>query len=226
METRSYEEHNAQYTQTTLEDARAMNEKKTLDKDEFLPDQPLGKMLQDYAGKLKYAVDIGSGAGWISQLLSQNISKVYAIEPSQPAQDIAKRLYPDRTNIEYMCGFAEEQMAKLVLTEPTIFVSSCVLSHLSDETVMSICKKIDELAVEGSVISFSENWSERNGIQEEMWYSRTKDWWKSQFPQWDLVFKTDYPSNRPGMYKGFYGHKHVSFVNVTDEEYWGDVWNG
>ena len=241
-DTKSYKEHNSQYESISIDSFRESNKQKfidneqfnkdqplgqlLIDNEQFNKDQPLGQLLIDFEGKIKYGIDIGSGAGWVSNLLSAKMHKVYALEPSLAAQNIAKTIYSDLTNVEYICGFAEETLEQLEqynINEPMLFTTSTVLSHLSDDTVSAICKKIHKLSVEGSVFSFSENWSEYGSVQEELWYSRNKDWWRLQFPNWDITFNTTYPSNRPGMYKGFWGVKHKSFDAMKDEDFWNET---
>jgi len=136
------------------------------------------------------AVDIGSGTGWVSASVHPLVEKVIAIEPSAAAIDISKRAYPAETypNITWHEGLAEELLPALALTNPTIFITGCVLSHLRDKEVEKICKTITEVAPIGSVFAFSECWSEETPWHQNMWHIRTKTWWQAQFPGWTLTF--------------------------------------
>ena len=79
----------------------------------YQEDIPHGDALDNH--KLYYAVDIGSGTGWFANYLIEQRSykKVYAIEPSKSAIDIAKKIYPDNKKVKYINGFTEEEISKL-----------------------------------------------------------------------------------------------------------------
>jgi len=79
----------------------------------YQEDIPHGDALDTH--KLSYAVDIGSGTGWFANYLveQRKYKKVYAIEPSEEAIEIAKKIYPDSKKVKYINGFAEEEISKL-----------------------------------------------------------------------------------------------------------------
>lgn len=202
IDTDSYKNHDAHYVSDSVEDIRKINEKRTEHRDQHRPDQPLGEMIEQHKEALNIAVDVGSGHGWISQLLAQDFDKIYSIEPSEAAQNIAKQLYP-LDEIEWICGFAEDELNKLKLEEPALFVTSCVFSHLDDETVVAICKAIDSLSKSGSVLSLSENWSLHDkAFAQKLWHSRTEEWWQKQFPGWVFDFRQKKSSTGEGSFKG------------------------
>ena len=208
IDTNSHKEHDIHYVSAGIEDIKWENEEKTIDQVQFNPDQPLGSMMRLHKATLNVAVDVGSGHGWTSELLSKDFSKVYAIEPSEHASSLCKQLYPQIDSIEWICGFAEDELGKLELKEPALFVTSCVFSHLNDDAVVDICKAIDLLALEGSAITMSENWSlYGKDFAQKLWYSRTQKWWKARFPGWELDFKTEPTKDQLGSFKGITGLK-------------------
>ena len=82
----------------------------------YQEDIPHGDALDKY--ELTSGVDIGSGTGWFANYLieQRKYKKVYAIEPSSSAIEIAKKIYPDNKKVKYINGFAEEEISKLKLS--------------------------------------------------------------------------------------------------------------
>lgn len=158
------------------------------------------------------AVDIGSGAGWGSAALSKRVSHVYALEPSEAGIKIAKEIFKgeEYSNIEWKHGFAEELLSTMEIKTPAIFFTGCVLSHLRDAEVEKICKAVTDIAPIGSVLTFSEGWGEKPWHQ-LMWHVRTKEWWQTQLPGWELTFHgPEVPENdeyKGKYHKGFWGVK-------------------
>ena len=101
--------------------------------------------------------------------------KVYAIEPSSSAIEIAKKIYPDNKKVKYINGFAEEEISKLKLSKPTFFSTMCCLAHLEDEDVFGILKTIDKIAPVDSVLACSEPWGDF--YHRECWNIRPPEWW-------------------------------------------------
>ncbi len=185
----SYNRHNSQYEETgKLERDRALGleniknntingpEHRTLDLWAQHPD-------------VKTVIDIGSGAGWVSAVLSEKAENVIAIEPSAAAVSIAKTSYPleKYSNIDWRIGFGEDVLKNIKLDKPALFVTGCVLSHLRDKETEKICGLVNEIAPIGSIFSFVECWGDTEWHQ-LMWHVRTKDWWRAQFPGWELNF--------------------------------------
>lgn len=153
------------------------------------------------------AVDIGSGTGWSAAATSPLVDRVIAIEPSEAAVVIARELYPASTypNITWIIGFAETELHALTLTSPTLFFTGCVFSHLRDTEVKKICKVLGDVAPAGSVLSFAECWGDEAWHQ-LMWHVRTKEWWRTQLPGWELDFHgPQVPGER--YHKGIWGVK-------------------
>ena len=203
--TSSYEEHNAQY----LEEGKLEVERKVAqsfrDQDLFnSPEMRLKTLLDKYPTIRDVAVDVGSGAGWLSAELSPIYKKVIGIEPSAKAVEIAQELYPAKKfpNIEWIVGFAEDKLPTLNLTTPTLFVTGCVLSHLQDKSVITICKAINNIATTGSILSFAECWGKPSN--HNMWHTRSKEWWQQALNGWEINFHGEQIQNVPGRYKGFH----------------------
>ncbi len=164
-------------------------------------------LLAKYPAVRGVAVDIGSGAGWFSYKFSGYFQKVIAIEPSAKAVEICKELYPPQKyqNIEWRQGFAENVLSGLKLNTPALFFTGVVLSHLRDKEVIKICAAVNSLALPGSILDFSECWGQES--HQIMWHVRTKEWWQSQLPGWELDFHGPIIQDTPGRHKGFFGVK-------------------
>ncbi len=188
--TGSFRRHDAYYTSPqAFEQDRDAGYKNIKEDRINWPDFRIRDLLAKHPS-VKTAVDIGSGTGWVSASVHPLVHEVIALEPSKAAIDISKRAYPEETypNIIWHQGFAEELLPTLTLTKPTIFITGCVLSHLRDQEVEKICSAICKVAPSGSVLAFSECWSEDTPWHQNMWHVRTKTWWQEQFPSWTLEF--------------------------------------
>ena len=201
----SFNQHNQNYV---LDDAFQKEKKAHEDHNsnnfEFLyqSDIPHGDALDEH--KLTVGVDIGSGTGWFANYLVEQRSykKVYAIEPSEAAIEIAKKIYPDNKKVKYINGFAEEQISKLKLTKSTFFSTMCVLAHLEDEDVINILSAINKVAPEGSMLACSEPWG--RFYHRQCWNIRPPEWWVENLVNWEYEFYNDYVlTDPPGRSKGF-----------------------
>ena len=211
MDDVSYSKHNEHYVKdSALTREKLAHQRNNIEDFSFLyqPDVPHGDVLD--STDFKTAVDIGSGTGWIANYLitERKYEKVYAIEPSKSAIDIAKRLYPDQKKVKYINGFAEEELLKIKLTKPTFFSTLCVLTHLEDETVISILNSMNKISSTGSVYAASEPWGPK--YEESAWNIRPPEWWVENLPNWEFEFYSDciipHPQY-PTRYKGFIATK-------------------
>jgi len=200
----SYINHNKQYEQDSAFEYERLAHEEHDNDDQYLykSDIPHGDILDEFT--FKSAVDIGCGTGWLVNYLV-NIRKyevVYGIEPSQAAIDIAKNIYPERKEINYIVGCADKEISNLKLTEPTFFSTMCVFAHLEDECVMNILKQMDKIAPIGSVLSCSEPWGDF--YHRECWNIRPPEWWSDILSAWEFEFYSDCQlTDPPGRYKGF-----------------------
>ena len=205
VNTDSFNQHNQNYVlDDSFQKERKSHEDHNSNNFEFLykSDIPHGDALDEH--KLTVGVDIGSGTGWFANYLVEQRSykKVYAIEPSEAAIEIAKKIYPDNKKVKYINGFAEEQISKLKLTKPTFFSTMCVLAHLEDEDVISILSAINKVAPEGSMLACSEPWG--RFYHRQCWNIRPPEWWVENLVNWEYEFYNDYVlTDPPGRSKGF-----------------------
>ena len=129
-----------------------------LDKNKILYDKQsiTGLSVNEY--NIKCAVDIGSGTGWFVNYLDSyyKFEKIYGIEPSEEAINIAKKIYKN-SKVNYLNGFAEEKLKCIKLEEPTLFTTFIVLSHIPNNSVIQILKEMDNIAPSGSIFIFNEN---------------------------------------------------------------------
>jgi len=146
--------------------------------------------LMDENKEIKTLVDIGSGTGWFVNYAkkNRNFNKIYGIEPSKYAIDIAKKIYQDN-DIIYINDYAEDALSNIKLTEKTLFTTFIVLSHLDDEIVSGILLSMNNIAPEGSIFYFNE--MHGADYHEPLWHCRTNEWWIKNLPSWELTFHTN-----------------------------------
>ena len=203
----SYINHNRQYESGgQLEHETKVHNEKNSDNFKFVyqDDIPHGRTL-DIHKDIKVGVDIGAGTGWFAHYLvnERSFKKVFAVEPSEAAIDIAKKINPTKKRaVKYVNGFAEEEIAKLKLDEPTFFSTMCVFAHLTDNVVESTLKAIDSVAPVGSVLACSEPWGDV--YHRHCWHIRPPEWWSELMPEWEFEFYQDAQLNDPPRrFKGF-----------------------
>lgn len=138
------------------------------------------------------ALEIGSGVGWLSYLLSTYFKEIIGIEPSRNANTLANS-YFFKDNINFVCSDLIRAVSKNNF-EVDFFTSCFVLSHLSNKQVRKI-----NLAIEATHIGTKglllERWSEKNTTKESMWFIRNKKDWCSLFPKYTLEFLNNCPSD-------------------------------
>jgi glycosyltransferase involved in cell wall biosynthesis len=171
------------------------------------PENKLADMLNAHPEVRAVAVDIGAGAGWCSAELSKYFKQVIALEPSSAASTIAKQLYPREQYpaIYWREGFAAPLLTQIYLTEPALFVTCVVLTHLRDREVIEICRSLSKIALVGSILSFNEAWGFK--WHQHMWHIRTQEWWQTQLPEWRLDFHGPVVDRQPKYNLGFHGVK-------------------
>ena len=204
----SFVKHNAQFElQGKLEIERSGVQKMLANRAYDSHENKISRLLALYSNR-ELCVDIGSGNGWYSSYISQFFDKVESIEPSEAGISIAKKLHPEERypNISWNHGFAETILKHIPIDKtPTLFITGCVLSHLRDKEVISICKIVNQRAKVGSALSWSECWGKE--FHKYMWHCRTKEWWRKHLSNWDLDFHGGEIENVPGRHKGFHGIK-------------------
>lgn len=148
-------------------------------------------------------IDIGSGTGWIANILAERFTTVIAIEPNANAIEVAKRFFGNGKdkNIEWHCGLAEAILYKLPKFDTPVFIlTGVVLSHLPNKVAKRILKYVnDELPIGSSGILCEAYGAFRN---EKMWHVRTKSWWQNQLRTCKLDFYGEEREDFPGEYLG------------------------
>lgn len=215
---KSYLQHNSEYVKTEALDneikghlERDANVYRDGNKYLYISDMPHGKLLDDNP-EIKIAVDIGSGTGWFANHLvnSRNYKLVHAIEPSSAAIAIANKIYPNQDKVNYINGFADQELEKIKFTEPVFFSTMTVFAHLEENEIIPTLEVINENAPVGSVFAFSEPWGDT--FNYHLWNIRTKEWWESKMSNWKFTFSTEceipWPNN-PTRFKGFFAKKEI-----------------
>ena len=140
----SLEQHNVNYVKDdAFEREKKAHQEHNSDNFKFLyqEDIPHGDALDKY--ELTSGVDIGSGTGWFANYLveQRKYKKVYAIEPSSSAIEIAKKIYPDNKKVKYINGFAEEEISKFKNIESLNF---CSWKKLYDHLRSSVSRILND----------------------------------------------------------------------------------
>lgn len=204
----SYEKHNSQYIDKDALNKHIKIFQKYEQENLFNhPENKFADLIAKHPNIRKTAIDIGCGAGWLSARLSREFESVIAIEPSKAAVGMAKQIFAQSKypNIKWIVGFAEEELNKLKLGEPSFFITGCVLSHLPDKLVVKICKAINDAAHVGSILAFGECWGKT--YHEFMWHVRSEEWWKENFPGWEIDFYGPSIEGLNERHKGFHAVK-------------------
>lgn len=217
IDKKSYIEHHNEYSQDiALERERVCHEKYDSNEFEFIYQGgiPHGKILDET--NFKVAVDVGSGTGWFSNYIveQRNYEKVYAIEPSDSAVEIAKKIYPLQEKVEWMNGFSQDRLKEIELTDKTLFSTLCVLAHIEDESVINILTEVDKIAPPKSVFCFSEPWGDwwhQHCWHIRRWHIRPTNWWKDVLPNWKFEFDDDCKIGEK-QYKGFVAVKEIDIT--------------
>lgn len=199
----SYEKHNKGYQEDTSYYTKEAIVKRTEESNDF---KRTGfELALSITKELpKVHVDIGSGVGWLVRKMSPYFSKSYGIELSHAAVESAKRVTEELPNVSFLEDDMIDGYKKLALQEPVFFTTGAVLSHIENYYVIEFLKLLNEAPL-GSVLFFSENY-DRN-INWAMWHIRSKEWWRKQLSQWQLVFLD---IENGGYASGIYGIKNVA----------------
>tara|TARA_R110000868_G_scaffold382577_2_gene649206 strand:- start:7 stop:663 length:657 start_codon:yes stop_codon:yes gene_type:complete len=173
----------------------------------YKEDDRHGFMMDDNP-QIKTLVDIGSGTGWFVNYanLVRNYETVYGIEPSSHAIRIGKKIYGENDIVNYINDYAEDALSNITLSEPTLFTTFIVLSHLEDDIVSNILKEMNKIAPKGSIMYFNEMYGDV--FHANLWHCRTKEWWETNLNGWRLTFHTESTGfNGPNRFKGIGGIK-------------------
>jgi len=208
-ETSSYEKHHQDFINNIDLEGHKILFNKFENENQFNnPEMKIADLLTKYPLVRDLAVDIGCGAGWLSAKLHDvGFNEIIGIEPSSIGLEYARQIYDAENypNIKWINGFAENELPLLNIQKPTLFVTGCVLAHLTDDAVVQICAAINTIAPKGSILSLAEPWGPES--HEFMWHVRTKQWWQNQLPQWNLDFHGPSIQEVSGRHKGFHGLK-------------------
>jgi SAM-dependent methyltransferase len=170
------------------------------------PNVPLIKTMTDAVSEnpeLKTCIDLGSGTGWVSNMLSEKFSRVVAIEPSASAIEISKHHFGHgfASNIEWKHGFAEKVLLEQNdLTGPIFVFTGVVLSHTPNRVARKVLKFINENLALGSAGLLIEAWGSPRS--ESLWHIRSRGWWQENLSNCDLDFFGPERENMPGEYLG------------------------
>lgn len=154
-------------------------------------------------------VDIGSGNGWLLRKTSSYFDKVIGVEPSSQGIEVAKKTVEECRNVEFINADMVDACEKLDLSRPLFVTTATVLNHIENDYVAHFLSKVNKFP-EGSVLFFDERYD--TNINWKMWHVRSKDWWRTQLPTWQLFF---FDINVSGYRSGIYGIKTSSTEHLT-----------
>jgi 2-polyprenyl-3-methyl-5-hydroxy-6-metoxy-1,4-benzoquinol methylase len=101
--------------------------------------------IKKYASKNKTVIDIGCAIGKWLPVLSPAFKKVYAVDISAKNLDIAKQLYPQYKNVEYLRADMSGKNTKVPQCDFGICINAILTSSLKDRTIffhsLSACVK-------------------------------------------------------------------------------------
>ena len=87
------------------------------------------------ASKKKTVIDIGCAIGKWLPVLSPAFKKVYAVDISKENLEIAKKLYPEFTNVEYSRADMSNPRAKLPLCDVAVCINAILTDSLKKRNV-------------------------------------------------------------------------------------------
>lgn len=90
------------------------------------------------AAKTKTAIDIGCAIGKWLPVLSPAFKKVYAVDISKENLAIAKRLYPEFSNVDYVRADLSNPRAKLPLCDVGICINAILTDSLEKRNVFFV----------------------------------------------------------------------------------------
>lgn len=96
---------------------------------------------KDYENKTIEILDLGSGRGWLTNLLS-DYGNVLGIEPVKPVVEYAKKMFP---NINFICGKTNDLLRNKNHNKYDVIVTSEVIEHILDKDKEQFIKDINKL---------------------------------------------------------------------------------
>jgi hypothetical protein len=149
----------------------------------------------------KKHIDIGSGNGWLLRKMSPYFTSVIGVEPSKQGIEVAKQTTKECSNVSFINDDMVNAIEALDTKEPIFLTTATVLNHIENSYVSEFLNKLNTLP-DDSVLFFDERYDEN--IDWNMWHVRSKDWWRTCLPEWQLLFLD---INAAGYPSGIYGIK-------------------
>jgi hypothetical protein len=133
----------------------------------------------------KTHIDIGSGNGWLVRKTSPLFEKVIGIEPSAQGVSLAKEINKENKNVYFINKDMIDGLQELASQEPVFITTATVLSHIEDFYVEDFLREVNKLPIL-STLCFDERYDKN--IHWKMWHVRSKEWWETRLPNWQLYF--------------------------------------
>lgn len=196
--TLSYKTHNSEYEMENaykrvieIHDLKTLHTKQKNGNWNNLYNLPnsVGNFL-DSNKKIKNLIDIGSGTGWFVNYVAfnyPNINLIHAIEPSEAAVQIAKKINGDNPKIKYWVGFADVELQKI---KPDIYLVTtfAVFQHLNKRYTKKVIKELTKVLMKDSILILSEPIATSRINTFKLHYPRTKKFWKKNLKNFNVSF--------------------------------------
>ncbi len=184
IDNKSYLAHNAEYESSSDLDY-CKKRFAEYEQNNYFEKLGFKKVIDDHPEVRSIHIDIGSGAGWLQAKTASYFDRVIGIEPSKAAVGTARQITESFGNVEYLNDDMAGGLEKITLNGPALFTSSTVFSHINDESVADFLKILSRVPP-GSVLFFREPYGKN--YQQYLWHIRSKEWWASRLPDWELTF--------------------------------------
>ena len=91
--------------------------------------------IKKYASKKKTVIDIGCAIGKWLPVLSPAFKKVVAVDISERNLEIAKKLYPQYKNVQFLCADMSGRKTKVPACDFGICINAILTASLKDRTI-------------------------------------------------------------------------------------------
>ncbi len=139
---------------------------------------------------IKNLIDIGSGTGWFVNYVEKEysfIKNIVAIEPSEAAIEISKKIYGKKSKITYSNDFAYNALNNIA-KDLYIITTNVVFLHLPNRHTKKILKRINQICLSGSVIIFNEPIGSSFLNNYFLHYAKSKSFWSKSLKNFKINF--------------------------------------
>ncbi|MDC3404566.1 class I SAM-dependent methyltransferase [Acidimicrobiia bacterium] len=193
--------HNSQYSETlsnereakvhkdyTLNAGNKNSEASTI----YLTPNSAGYFL-DKNLSIEKLIDIGAGTGWFVNYVRKNyihFKEIYAIEPSNKAIEISKKIYGNKNRITYIEKLALDALRDIP-KDLYLITANIVFLHLPNRYSKKILKELDKICLKGSVLIFHEPIGKSLLNNYFLHYAKKRSFWSKNLQNFNVNFEND-----------------------------------